>query len=366
MISQALLLVIAIGAVADPARGPVDVGPDAEALRSAARRGLAMVQGAASRYPAHRDCFSCHHQTLPMMAMQAAHDRGLAIDRELFDATAEFTADSFAGKLDDLRAGRNIGGRASTVGYALWALRLAKRPTDDLTASMVEYLLATQEEDGRWRPHGDRPPMEGSSLTTTALAADALNRDAGPAHAGRAASAVRRAREWIEAAPSPTVEDRASKLWGLGRLGADDEALGRAQLSLLGAQRDDGGWAQEPGLDSDAYATGLALVRLRESGLAAGHPAFRRGLRFLLDTQEPDGSWRVATRAKPVQEYFDNGDPHAESQFISTAATCWAVAALCCGLDPADQARLAPALQRRRTLSVIQQPSSFTRESVNS
>jgi len=34
-----------------------------------------------------------------------------------------------------------------------------------------------------------------------------------------------------------------------------------------------------------------------------------RGLRFLLDTQELDGSWFVETRAKPVQPFFDNGYP---------------------------------------------------------
>jgi N-acyl-D-amino-acid deacylase len=47
-----------------------------------------------------------------------------------------------------------------------------------------------------------------------------------------------------------------------------------------------------------------------------------------LRTQHDDGSWLVETRSKPVQVYFDNGDPHGKSQFISVAATSWAVAAL--------------------------------------
>jgi hypothetical protein len=53
-----------------------------------------------------------------------------------------------------------------------------------------------------------------------------------------------------------------------------------------------------------------------------------RGVKFLLDKREPDGSWHVVTRSKPVQRYFDNGDPHSKDQFISTPATAWAVAAL--------------------------------------
>jgi len=47
-----------------------------------------------------------------------------------------------------------------------------------------------------------------------------------------------------------------------------------------------------------------------------------------LSTQKPDGSWHVSSRANPVQEFFDNGDPHETDQFISMQATAWAVAAL--------------------------------------
>ena len=53
---------------------------------------------------------------------------------------------------------------------------------------------------------------------------------------------------------------------------------------------------------SDAYATGEALVALRESG--ASQPAdraYRKGIEFLLRTQIEDGSWIVETRAVPIQ-----------------------------------------------------------------
>ena len=36
----------------------------------------------------------------------------------------------------------------------------------------------------------------------------------------------------------------------------------------------------------------------------------------LLKTQRGDGSWFVKSRSKPVQVYFDNGDPHERDQFI--------------------------------------------------
>ena len=82
-------------------------------------------------------------------------------------------------------------------------------------------------------------------------------------------------------------------------------------------------------MESDAYATGEALVALRESGaIAAGPPAARRGVEFLLKTQLDDGSWFVKSRAVPIQAYFESGFPHGADQWISAAATAWAVTAL--------------------------------------
>ena len=82
-------------------------------------------------------------------------------------------------------------------------------------------------------------------------------------------------------------------------------------------------------MDSDAYATGQALVALRESGVVpAGDPAIRRGVEYLLRTQFEDGSWFVRSRAVPIQTYFESGFPHGADQWISAAATAWAVSAL--------------------------------------
>jgi hypothetical protein len=52
---------------------------------------------------------------------------------------------------------------------------------------------------------------------------------------------------------------------------------------------------------------------------------------FLLQSQREDGSWQVKTHSKPFQEYFETGFPHEKDQFISSAATGWAVAALAAG-----------------------------------
>jgi hypothetical protein len=98
--------------------------------------------------------------------------------------------------------------------------------------------------------------------------------------------------------------------------------------NLIALQRADGGWGQLPTLQSDAYATGQALMALGASGLSAKDPVYRRGVTFLLRTQLEDGSWFVRSRAVPIQPYFDSGFPHEHDQFISAAATNWATMAL--------------------------------------
>jgi N-acyl-D-amino-acid deacylase len=90
-------------------------------------------------------------------------------------------------------------------------------------------------------------------------------------------------------------------------------------------------------MESDAYATGTALFVLLDTGLAASEAKLQLAVEFLLKTQLDDGSWLVKTRAKPVQVYFDNGDPHGTSQFISTSATCWSVAALARAINDAPR-----------------------------
>ena len=99
---------------------------------------------------------------------------------------------------------------------------------------------------------------------------------------------------------------------------------------MLKRQNGDGGWGQTAEMESDAYATGQTLFVLNETKNQASDiaEAVDAGIAFLLKNREPDGSWHVVTRAKPIQKYFDNGDPHGKDQFISTPATAWAVAAL--------------------------------------
>ena len=215
-----------------------------------------------------------------------------------------------------------------TGGYGGWTLDIAQSEPDELSSAMLTYLLKKQKKDGRWSPPSHRPPLEESDLTWTVLAAYTLEQFADEPQQAIIEAAVENAKTWLDSAELNSTEDTVMKAWGLKLLGGRRIDVMFAQVAVLKLQRDDGGWGQLPKMDSDAYATGQALYILRETGWPTWSPKFQRGVDFLLKTQQEDGSWFVQTRAKPVQVFFDNGDPHGKSQFISIPATSWAVASL--------------------------------------
>ena len=181
-----------------------------------------------------------------------------------------------------------------------------------------------------WKPTVDRPPAEASNFTTTYVALRGLNRY-GTAKQREAIS--RRATavaQWLESANAADTEDQVFRLRLAYELKLPSDKVDRFVQKLLSEQDPAGGWAQKQGMKSDAYATGSVLVALHEAGgLSDQHAAWLRGLGYLLQTQKPDGSWHVESRAtKPLQEYFESGFPHGKDQFISAFATGWATEAL--------------------------------------
>ena len=91
---------------------------------------------------------------------------------------------------------------------------------------------------------------------------------------------------------------------------------------MIALQRSDGGWGGNPNLPSDAFATGEALYALYESGnVAIQDPVYRRGIDFLLRTQDANGAWHVRSRAVKVMPYFDSDFPFGDDQWISAAAS---------------------------------------------
>jgi hypothetical protein len=345
-------------------------GPRPESIRAAIGRGLPLLLNAsAQEYPKHRDCFSCHNQAVPAVALSLARQRGFAVDAQMLRTIAEHTEADLNGAIDDYRKGQGQPGGVIRAGYALWAVETIGWPADETTAAVVHYLTEALGQHDHWSTQSKRAPSESSNFTATALALRGLQAftvpipretsdDRKPSQStskpqvNRAVGWRARTLGWLQRAQPKETEDRVFRLWGLKHAGASPDDLDAAVTDLLKTQRPDGGWSQliepadaaktndgkglavagrtpAPALTSDAYATGSALVVLHLAGaVRTDHPAYHHGLNFLIRSQREDGSWYVKSRSHPFQTYFESGFPHGPDQFISAAATGWAVAAL--------------------------------------
>jgi hypothetical protein len=92
-------------------------------------------------------------------------------------------------------------------------------------------------------------------------------------------------------------------------------------------------------MPSDAYATGMSLYALYVGGVPVTASSYQTGLRYLLNTQAPDGTWHVATRSLPVQPYFESGYPYGHDQWISAAGAAYATMAIAAAVEPQRTAR---------------------------
>jgi hypothetical protein len=234
-----------------------------------------------------------------------------------------------------------VGDLPAYYGYLLAGMGAHRQPPTESTGAMAEVIGRQQLPDGHWMFGLPRVPMESSNFTMTALSVKALRSYGSPGAAAESAGRIVRAKSWLLATPGANSEDRAMRVLGLTWAGANAKESQPARAALRGGQRPDGGWSQLPNLPSDAYATGQALYALRVGGVSVTDPAFQRGIRFLLRTQDDDGTWFVIKRALPVNNYFDAGFPHGVSQYASFNATCWATMALAQTVDlPRQQARV--------------------------
>jgi len=307
--------------------------PTPAILRASVEKALPILVKGAVGYAEKRTCFGCHNQCLSMVAFHAARERGFSVEDEFIEKQAEHVIAAFKERHPSLKKG-SLGGGIDSAGWGLYLLDKAGHEDVDATAPVVDYILKQHENlNGPWRPTSNRPPTQGSLFTSTYLAIRALKTWGTPEQKEPIDKRIDAAKAWLETTPAKDTEDRVYRLRALKAVDANGDVIRDAMIELRKAQRSDGGWGQKDEMPSDPYAAATALAALREAGgMPASSPAFKRGLSFLLRTQQHDGSWHVKTRSRPIQQYFESGFPHGKDQFISAATTAWAVTALVQGL----------------------------------
>lgn len=291
-------------------------------------KSVALLQTTTREFFRASGCVGCHHQPLTSMALKAARAAKVPVDeggakedvKIMFGLTGMFGP----GSLQSF----DPPGFIDMVVYPLFGLGAAGAKADFNVDALVAYVAAHQTPNGGWDYPIiiSRAPIEESNISRAVYSVNVLRNYRWPARAAEFDIRIERAKKWLQNAKAVTAYDRAEQLMGLRWAGASDAEMAPVIKALLAHQRADGGWSQNAYLESDAYATGLAIYALREAGVS--NDAIKRGRDYLRKTQLADGSWYVRSRAPKFQPYFEAGFPHGHDQWISAPATAWAVAAL--------------------------------------
>ena len=299
--------------------------PDA---RTAISRSMHLLEDTTDQFYHKAACFACHEQPPAEFAAAAARAKGIPVDEKAsHERQAQIALPINGVQLEGAAA---LGGADNNL-YSVEALVRAgykpNRTTDFLAANLAE----AQGGDGGWHlPGYSRSPLQDSDFSRTAMAIRALRAYGPPGRAAEMKQRVERGKQWLMHAEPVILEDLDMRLVGVAAAGAAAAELRKLAEPVLARQRADGGWAQREGFPSDAYATGITLWALNEAGIMRPDA---KGVKFLLGTQSPDGSWRVASRATKFQQYFESGFPYGHDQWISTMATGWAANALALSIE---------------------------------
>ncbi len=300
-----------------------------QSIPDAVKKALALLEKQSPQFVRKGGCNSCHNQYLPSTAVALARERNIPAPKELTQIPLELLERSPERTMNMAAFSPN------SVGYEMFGFAATRRPGDEYTDSLVHYLKLHQSPEGHWATTGNRPPLTYDAYITTAMVIKALQHYSPPTEKADTKKRLTRAAAWLESAQPVTTQERAFHLLGLNWAGGDEAVITKSAHALARTQRDDGGWSQLPTMGSDAYATGEALYALHLAGkMKIDHDVYQKGMRYLLRTQAPDGSWHVKTRSFPVQPYFESGFPYGPDQWISAAGTSWASMALTLAVEP--------------------------------
>lgn len=213
-------------------------------------------------------------------------------------------------------------------------LDLADRSRDPIRRG-VEWLLDMQSSDGGWAaftknlsikepgvpPAFNQDPSTGDVVGHVLLGLGTLGYRTGHPAVDRAVAWLKNDQyhgAWYGRWGVCYTYGTAAALVGLNSVHADMQAeyVRDAVAWLEGCQNDDGGWGEshlsyyypwQAGKgDSTVEQTAWALMGLLSGGANPGSESVQRGIRYVLDTQSPDGGWPSAFTDAALWVYKDD------------------------------------------------------------
>ena len=149
-------------------------GVDTAKLRAAVQKSIDLLQKCGPIFVKNGACTSCHHQSLPAMAISVARQGGFRINEVIAKEQLQASAALLNARRELYLQAIDAGGGADTISYSLLGMAAEKYSPNALTDAMVYYLKATQASDGHWRTTSHRPPLEYSDISATAASLRAI------------------------------------------------------------------------------------------------------------------------------------------------------------------------------------------------
>ena len=292
-------------------------------VHAAIDKSLPYLEQAGVTWMEKRGCVSCHQVPFMLWSLSAASENGFKVDRDKLQQWQDWSTQvrNFVkpNQKDDLDQKETLAANIDTMNALLLAIQGDSQP--DWRATFSEALIDNQQDDGSWKACGQLPAQKRPGRETTRVTV--LWTLLALAKEGQEPKDLKSAFELADQS-----QDAVSTEWWVARLlladqwGASDRENYRNEL--LSRQREDGGWGWLSDDPSDALATGMALYAVeltaqsQQSDEAAEiDEASGRAVRFLLSTQNENGSWNVPGTKKSTRD-----QPTPTSNYWGTA---WAV-----------------------------------------
>ena len=308
----ALLCSIVAGCLTAPLQA--DDAVSEKQIRDAIQKSIPYIERDGEKWIKVKKCNSCHMIPFMLWSLHEAELRGIKVHSKRLAELDDWSATAIMPQKDRKTPPKG----SETQAQLLIARAGYGGELEERFQKMLQRVVEAQEDYGGWQAGGQLPTQKRSKRETAEVSTlwNLLALRTVDGAEEQRPKIEEAAEKWL--ASSELAKNRSAKSaeWFTMRLllevrRGNEEAIATARSELLALQREDGGWGWLTGSESDALATGPAILALTQTGLTGEDESVQKAVKFLLETQHKDGTWRVeSTRArdkgavKPTSVYW--------------------------------------------------------------
>lgn len=273
-----------------------DLGVWKRSVRHAAQRGIDWLEPAAGDWQEHKQCYGCHVQAQTMMGLSIAQTNNYVVNADTLRALADFTRTKQ--DEDGHEKDEGAGNLLTPTHFAVMGMAYYDEANgvkkDSTLRRYADWMVGRMDPTGAFPQDFEEAPIAQGTINSTANAVAGFMEAYAQTGSANYKTAAEQGLAFIAAEKPTTTQDKVFKIIALSRFGNPAQRAVAADVvqKLKAEQNHDGGWHESPDMkESDAFATGQVLYAFKEAGVSTDSEEFSNGVRYLLRTQDPSGSW---------------------------------------------------------------------------